>query len=451
MIQTFRAVWTALSSVLILAPWPQFSPAHDTFELQKSWGVYSPFHAAENYISPPRDCKISQVNILHRHGARLPTAPQTKVILSGVNKLQSAEFYTDPRLDFLHTFEYSLDEALLVPLGAIQSAASGKTVFQRYSSLITEDDIPFIRASGMSRVVETAKNWSAGFAAASDHVYNPPLSVIFDEAGLDPLQDDLCPEAASSHKEMTQWLDVYGPPITARLNSWAPGANLVDEDIFGLMMLCPFHTVASVPYEYTEGSPLPFSPFCALFTPSEFKSFEYSSDLDKYYSTGYGGRLGRVQGVGYTNELLARLTGTPVTDHTSTNTTLDSDPATFPLDRTIYADFTHDSILIAVFNAIGLYPTHKLKTTHPKKHRTWRASDIMPFSTRMVVEKLTCGASASDTYIRIMVNEVLQPLAFCGAAKTGPWAGLCAFDAFLESQEYAQNDGNGDWEKCFKK
>jgi hypothetical protein len=86
---------------------------------------------------------------------------------------------------------------------------------------------------------------------------------------------------------MAEWLDVFGPPITARLNSWAPGANLTNEDIHGLMMLCAFHTVASVPYGYTEGSPLPFSPFCSLFTPSEFESFEYSSDLDKYYSTGF--------------------------------------------------------------------------------------------------------------------------------------------------------------------
>jgi len=454
MIRTFGVVWAALSSVLTLPSWPQYSPSHDPFELQKSWGVYSPFHAREEYTPPPVGCEISQVNILHRHGARLPTEHQYEDIIPGVIKLQSAEVYTDSRLDFLNTFEYSLGENLLVPLGAIQSFESGKTAFQRYSSLVTKDDIPFVRASDMSRVVETANNWTAGFAAASNRVYIPRLSVILNEEGNDTLQDNNCPNAGGSHKEMTEWLDVYGPPITARLNSWAPGANLVNEDIQGLMMLCAFHTVASVPYGYIEGSPLPFSPFCSLFTPDEFEAFEYSSDLDKYYSTGYGGHLGRVQGVGYTNELLARLTNSPVIDHTSTNTTLDSDPATFPLNRTIYADFTHDSILIAVFNTLGLFPTHKLSTTHPKRHRTWRASEIMTFSTRMVVEKLTCdrsvrGHGASGTYVRILVNEVVQPLAFCGAKKTGPWKSLCEFDAFLKSQAYARNDGNGDWEKCF--
>ncbi|KAJ7098350.1 phosphoglycerate mutase-like protein [Mycena epipterygia] len=455
MIRTFGVVWAALSSVLTLAPWPLFSPAHDTFELQKSWGVYSPFHAVEEYMPPPQGCEISQVNILHRHGARLPSVSQTEDILPGVTKLQSVKVYTDSRLDFLNTFVYSLEENLLVPLGAIQSFASGERAFDRYSSLVAPDDVPFVRASGMSRVVETAKNWTAGFAAASDGVYAPRLSVILNEEGNDTLQDNNCPNAASSRREMSQWLDVYGPPITARLNSWAPGANLTNEDIHGLMMLCAFHTVASVPYGYTEEDPLPFSPFCSLFTAAEFESFEYSSDLDKFYSTGYGGRLGRVQGVGYVNELLARLTSSPVVDHTSTNTTLDADPATFPLNRTIYADFTHDAPLIAVFTTLGLFPTPTLSTTHPTPNRIWRASEIMTFSTRMVVEKLVCdrpvrGRDASDSYVRIFVNEVLQPLAFCGAQQTGPWKGLCQFDAFLESQAYARNDGEGDWEKCFE-
>ncbi|KAF7348503.1 hypothetical protein MVEN_01367800 [Mycena venus] len=420
MVRTFGVVWAALSSVL---QWPLFSPAHDTFELQKSWGVYSPFHAVEEYTPPPAGCEISQVNILHRHGARLPSEKQSEDIIAGVKKLQSVQVYTDSRLDFLNTFVYSLGENLLVPLGAIQSFESGKTAFERYSSLVTKDDIPFVR-----------------FAAASDGVYTPHLSLILNEGGNDTLQDNNCPNAASSHKEMSQWLDVYGPPITARLNSWAPGADLRNEDIHGLMMLCAFHTVASVPYGYVEGNPLPFSPFCSLFTPAEFEAFAYSSDVDRYYSTGQGGRLGRVQGSSTT---LRRIPpSTP-------------DPATFPLNRTVYADFTHDTILVAVFNTLGLFPTRKLSTTHPKRHRAWRTSEIMTFSSRMVVEKLTCdrsvrGRHGSDTYVRILVNEVVQPLKFCGAKKSGPWKGLCQFDAFLESQAYARNDGNGDWEKCFE-
>ena len=61
------------------------------------------------------------------------------------------------------------------------------------------------------------------------------------------------------------------------------------------------------------------------------------------YANGYGAPLGRVQGAGYVNELVARLSGRPVIDETTTNRTLNRDNATFPFDRPLYADFTHGS------------------------------------------------------------------------------------------------------------
>ncbi|KAF7297292.1 hypothetical protein MIND_00962400 [Mycena indigotica] len=474
MFRALTELWAVLPTFIpFLRPQiPLLSPAHDLsrFAIEHSWGVYSPFHATEDYPPIPEGCDIDQVNILHRHGARLPSESQTEDILSGVTKLLGVDEYTDERLDFLHTFHYPLGENLLVPLGALQSQQSGATAFHRYKHLLSEDDLPFIRASGMSRVVDSALNWTAGFAAASEQKHTPRLSVIISEAGNDTLQDNNCPNAASSHKEMREWLEVYAPPITSRLNSWAPGASLTHEDIHGLMMLCAFHTVASVvPEDFESGKALPYSPFCDLFESREFESFAYSSDVDRYYSTGYGGRLGKVQGVGYVNELLARLTRSPVSDQTCTNTTLDSHYATFPLDRTIYADFTHDAPLIAVFNAIGLFPTPSFPTRPrggPDSMRDWRTSRIMTFSSRMVVEKLECQPQASSAdptedlkkhkkkrtkkFIRVLVNEVQQPLEFCGAPTSGPLHGLCEFDAFLESQMYSRNHGEGDWDKCFE-
>ncbi|KAJ7058036.1 phytase [Mycena amicta] len=420
MVLALNAAWAALSAFLpSLGPQlPLFQAAHDQpeFAIEHSWGVYSPFHAVEQYPSLPNGCGISQ---LHRHGARLPSESQTEDILSGVNKLLSVAEYTDERLDFLHTFEYTLGENLLVPLGALQSQQSGETAFNRYASLISEDDLPFVRASGMSRVVDTALNWTAGFAAASNNKYAPRLSVVISEEGNDTLQDNNCPNAASSHKEMGQWLDVYAPPLAARLDGWAPGANLTNNDIHGLMMLCAFHTVC-------------LSRFCGLFEPTD--------DVDRYYTTGF----------------LRDSLDRPCPDHTCTNTTLDADPTTFPLDRTVYADFTHDAPLVAIFNTLGLFPTASL-STRPKggvldPTRAWDTSNIMTFSSRLVVEKIECQPRSrvvadhemmkkkrTKSYVRIMVNEVLQPLAFCGAPPSGDFRG----------QSYARHDGEGDWEKCF--
>jgi Histidine phosphatase superfamily (branch 2) len=173
-------------------------------------------------------------------------------------------------------------------------------------------------------------------------------------------------------------------------------------------------------------------------------------NVDFVYS--YGGNLGRVQGVGYVNELLARLTGQPVRDHTQTNRTLDASPETFPLDRNLYADFSHDNEMVAIYSALGLFrqylsPDQKLDPAKPSPLRTWILSSMVPFSARMVVERLQCTGSLPaplGTFVRILVNDAVQPLEFCGGV-----AGLCELHAFVASQWYARHDGDGDFEKCY--
>ena len=156
----------------------------------------------------------------------------------------------------------------------------------------------------------------------------------------------------------------------------------------------------------------------------------------------YGEELGPVQGIGYVNELIARLTGQPVRDETQTNRTLDTSPVTFPLNRTIYADFSHDNQMVAIYSAIGLFPQQEpLSTTNPDPQRTWRTSRMTPFAGRMVTEKLEC---AGGDFVRIFVDDALQPLEFCRA---GP-SEMCSLGAFVASQEYARNNGEGDFQKC---
>lgn len=159
----------------------------------------------------------------------------------------------------------------------------------------------------------------------------------------------------------------------------------------------------------------------------------------------YGQALGPVQGVGYVNELLARLTGQPVRDHTQTNATLDASPATFPLNRTLYADFSHDNQMAAIFAALGLFRQRApLDPVKPDARRTWWTTRLVPFSGRMVVEKVRC-AGQREELVRILVNDAVQPQEFCGS----PAGGLCGLQAFVRSQGYARADGAGDWEKCF--
>ncbi len=72
-----------------------------------------------------------------------------------------------------------------------------------------------------------------------------------------------------------------------------------------------------------------------------------SMDLFFWYGSAFGSPVARVQGIGYVQELVARLTHTPIPVHnSSTNATLDDNPATFPLGQSLYVDATHEVVVL---------------------------------------------------------------------------------------------------------
>ena len=110
--------------------------------------------------------------------------------------------------------------------------------------------------------------------------------------------------------------------------------------------------------------------------------------------------------------------------------------------------------MIAIYAALGLFKQSvPLDPTKPDPGRTWITSHLTPFSGRMVTERLSClipdesqnTQPEEDVYVRILVDDAIQPLEFCGANEDG----ICQLDAFVESQAYARNDGEGDFEECF--
>ncbi|KAF9778341.1 phytase [Thelephora terrestris] len=432
--------------------------------LSSLWAPYSPYHPAGKYEAPIREgCVLSQVNILQRHGARYPTSGAAKLILKALKKLQAATTYHDPNLHFLKNYTYDLGVNDLVQFGADQSHALGKETFKRYREFIAESgDAPFVRAAGSPRVVFSAQNWTLGFTKASKQTFPAKVDLVISEQSNNTLANKMCPAGANLRRESQAFIDIAVESVAARLNSVAPGANLVPQDVYAIMHLCPFETVAKEE----------LSPFCSVFSRSDFKLYEYAWDLEKFYYSGYGGPLGAVQGVGYINELIGRLTNSPPLHGLQTNKTLLSSPKTFPLNRAMYVDFSHDNLMVAVFTAMGLFKQTNgpLDTTKITEDRTWIISKMVPFSGRMTVERLSCPrplvpsisrsmrwwnwmtvdgvadyySEQMEDYVRVFVNDARQRLEFCGAGEDG----MCKLDEFVKSQRYARNDGVRDFEKC---
>ena len=421
-------------------------------ELSHTWGQYSPYFKVSSEISSdvPSQCHVAFAQVLARHGARDPTVSKTLAYSQVIEKIKNRVRRFHGRFAFLANYSYTLGADQLTELGKQEMVNSGRAFFSRYEEDLAKKSLPFVRASGQRRVIDSAQEFNKGFRDAKtaaggteDKEYPYNVTVISEAAGSNnTLDHGLCTafEASTiSSTAQSTYASVFTPPITARLNAHLPEANLTLSDTIFIMDLCPFETVAS-----SSSTP---SPLCALFTLAEWKQYDYYQTLGKYYGYGPGNPLGPTQGVGFVNELVARLTGKPVVDHTSVNQTLDTNPNTFPLGRTLYADFGHDNDMTAVFAALGLYnSTVLLSTTHTmtvEEMQGYSAAWTVPFAARAYFEKLQCEGEQEEM-VRVLVNGRVLPLESCG----GDALGRCSLSAFVDSLDFAQAGGH--WNRCFQ-
>lgn len=352
-------------------------------EISHFWGQYSPYYAVpsegKKTAAVPDSCEVTFAQVLSRHGARDPTASKSETYAALIDRIHASVDQYGDGAAFLRDYKYALGADQLTAFGQQQLVNSGVDFFQRYGHLVAADngngeaevEVPFIRSAGQQRVVDSAQKWTEGFHQAWQEAQGKsngsndgyPYDILVIPEGTEynnTLSDELCtafedgPEGGKAAQQT--WMDAFVPAITDRLNSAAalPGANLSREETIYMMDLCAYETVADD--ALVTGAARRLSPFCDLFSADEWRSYDYHETLGKWYGYGRGsGALGPTRGVGWVNELVARLTGKPVVDHTSTNATLDGAEATFPLARKLYADFSHDNDMSSIYAAMGLY------------------------------------------------------------------------------------------------
>lgn len=424
-------------------------------EISHYWGQYSPYYSVPSEIDAgiPSGCDVTFVQMLSRHGARDPTSSKTTKYNDTVKAIQSSVTSYGSGYEFIGDYEYTLGADQLTTFGQLELFNGGLKFYARYEEL-AQANTPFFRSSGEDRVVESARNWTQGFHQAlvaagrvgSESFPYDILTISEDEGVNNTLSHSLCTNFEDGqydeYKDNAQgnWTAVFLPNITQRLNDNLPGANITADQTIYLMDLCPFNTVADDAGRLSE--------WCSLFTADEWQSYGYYESLDKWYGYGPGNPLGPTQGVGFVNELIARLTNTSVVDHTSTNSTLDAPgAATFPLGLPLYADFSHDNDMTAIFAAMGLYNATTPLTVDVRETTDqtagYSAAWTAPFASRMYVEKMTCSGSGDEELVRILVNDRVIPLQNCGADDLG----RCTLDAFVESLSFARSGGL--WDQCF--
>jgi len=206
------------------------------------------------------------------------------------------------------------------------------------------------------------------------------------------------------------------------LQGMLDGFELSIKDVYNLMETCAYETVA-----------LGYSAFCNVFTPKEWRGFEYRWDIYWWYTGSFGYPAARAQGIGYVQELVSRLTHTRLTEFDSmTNSTFHND-VQFPLHDSLYIDFTHDTmfaLLLPTLNLTSFAESGDLPSDHIPKRRSFISSKFCPFATNLQFQVLSCPSQAEESQIRLILNDAVVPLTGLRGCEEND-QGLCPLDTFV--------------------
>lgn len=179
------------------------------------------------------------------------------------------------------------------------------------------------------------------------------------------------------------------------------------------------------------------SPWCQVFSHAEWADFEYARDLLHFYRAGPGNRYAGAMGSLWL-DAVARLVieDSKVGPAGGGGGGIGSPPS--PGTGEIYVSFVHDGDIVPVLAALGVFDEdmdddesgsgsgrpdngkhhgQDLPTTHVKRDRKWRTSDLVPMAGRLVIERLNCRTPHGRRYrdVRLFVND-----GWVGWAAQGP-------------------------------
>ncbi|KAL3456982.1 phosphoglycerate mutase-like protein [Aspergillus heterothallicus] len=374
----------------------------------------------------PLGANITEVHVLHRHGARFPPASDSVVTFGAET---------------------------LVSLGRKELFESGMQHYYNYGHLFDRSSPKLVaRTTTQDRMFDSAENFLAGFFGLDWRKY-AKLGAIIESPGYNNSLMSLytCPNSQGSHalvgyNAMEAWKEVYLKERTSELRKLVKGYNWTISDTYDAQSLCAYETVA-----------LGFSEFCDLFTLADWEGFNYGFDLGVPAILGFLSPTGRAAGIAWVEEFLARVQHRPFdVTGTNANMTLNSDPSTFPVNQTLYFDFTHDGDIIAVLTAFGLKQFAEPLPLNgpPPRHRQIITSHMVPFGARLDIEIIQTprpvsprrnvhGRNKDDyertgsttRYVHFMLNQRTIPLGWslpeCGNRDDG-W---CELNTFLDTQK----------------
>lgn len=336
---------------------------------------------------------------------------------------------------------------------------SGVYHYYQYAQLYDPSTKILARTTSQDRMLQSAEYFMAGFFGL-DWTNNVTLEVNIEELGFNTslsafliCDNSRLPVNGGGQNASHHWQAIYLADATTRIRKLITGYDWTVKDTYAAQTLCPYETVA-----------FGYSPWCSLFTYTEWEGFEYAIDLSYAGSSAFQSPTARALGIAWQQELMARLQHHLVTVPVGANNiTLDSSLEFFPLNQTLYFDFSHDTTMVPILTALGLkqFSAFLPKDGPPPPNHALFISRMMPFAARLDIEVIktehAVPASRSGpavnsgppaTYIHFLLNQRTIPLGeslpVCGKRVDG-W---CELNDFFESQKDAVKLANFDF-ACF--
>lgn len=385
----------------------------------------------------PDACVVDQVHMMSRHGERYPTKNAGTRHLQLLDRLKTPGTKLTGALEFLNEWTYftSPEDPSFEDLtrdgpyaGTKQAEDTGRKLRARYGHLDLARRVRFWSCSS-KRDVETARCFADGFFGPDWEGKAADLEIIPEEAdrGGDTLTpgdtclkyvEDLEEGHDKGYGKLEEWQKHFTRPIAERLSSDAAGLSLSHLDIYSMMEMCGFETLA-------RG----FSPWCDIFTHAEWRQFEYGRDLLHFYRAGPGNKFSRPMGWLYLNATADLLQNTS--------------------SRDVYFSFVHDGDIVPLLAALRIFDEpgkQELPSDQLQLERHWKTSDVVPMGGRILFERIACNGSDTmpERYVRLSVNEGIIHLPGLVVSERVPSAYLVedfwkfVSDMLLEYGEFAE-------------
>ncbi|KAF9496084.1 phosphoglycerate mutase-like protein [Pleurotus eryngii] len=264
-----NAIATACAKVKTYGPLVKPRPLNKgqgSFDVLQHLGNLSPSRSVDSFglldsdeLIPDR-CKLNQVHLLHRHGARYPNGQGKGSPAAFASTLHAAassgKLKVSSRLRFLRDWTFKLGEDGLTPFGRQEMLDLG------------------VATTSQARMVDSALNFVAGFFGVQNYLQDYHQLIMIEASNFKNTlaSGAVCPNANNAignfgRAQNVKWANVYLRPALKRLSQSIRGLDLTISYLVGMQMTCAYETVA-----------LGYPSFCRMFNEKEWEGFAYWND-----------------------------------------------------------------------------------------------------------------------------------------------------------------------------